>query len=161
MASESFFSAPRYRSGTVLRCPSPVASHFSHRLLFRSAFLHVCTRPTSRFAPLSARPGRHSIACAARLRRTLAVAVSAKSLVGLSHQLSARQAWPFGFAHRVASASSRRSRLSRLHCAARANHSFQGTVGKRSLPIPSALLASAAVTDRHKGAGDDRRNGAT
>ena len=144
MASNSFFSAPRNRSSSVPSCRWPVASPSDHRLSLRTACSHSGIRPTSRRVPLLALPSRYPRAFATRVHVTPATGVCAKSLAGLSHQLPARQAWPFAVAHRIASASSHRGCLSRFHCAARANHSFQGTVGKLRLPIPSALRASAA-----------------
>jgi hypothetical protein len=144
MASNSFFSAPRNRSSSVPSCRWPVACHSDQSLLLNAGCSHSCKRFTSRTARLLARPSRHSIAFAARLRLTLATAVSAKSPVGLSHQLPARQACPFGCARRVAGASSRHSRFSRPHCAARANHSVNRTPGKLRSPVPSAVPASVA-----------------
>jgi hypothetical protein len=71
MASDSFLSAPHDTLSSVPSCRWPVASHFNHWLPLRLARPHFCRRFTSRTARLLARPCRHSIAFAARLRTPL------------------------------------------------------------------------------------------
>ena len=144
MASNSSFSVHRDLRSSVPSCPWPVASHFVQWPSLRFAFSHHFNRFTSHAALLFERSSGHALASFALSNITATAGVRLKSLVGLSHQQPSRQAGPFGFAHRLTPASSPRCRRSRLHFAARANPSIQGTVEKLRFSIPSALRASAA-----------------